>query len=127
MTRVGQNPLDSTAPNRLAGQGANGAQGHIEPGRGVALSVEAAATVELTDAITDQLRRYLHDRRGAAAYIGSDYEGLIAALEDFVLSGGKRLRPAFAYWGWRSVSSKNADQPKCCCCSPRWSCCTPRR
>jgi geranylgeranyl diphosphate synthase, type I len=60
-------------------------------------------------AITDQLRRYLHDRRGDAAYIGSDYDGLIAGLEEFVLSGGKRLRPAFAYWGWRAVSSKDAD------------------
>jgi geranylgeranyl diphosphate synthase, type I len=79
------------------------------PGRGVALSVEAAATVELTDAIIDQLRRYLHDRRGAAAYIGSDYERLTAGLEEFVLSGGKRLRPAFAYWGWRSVSSADAE------------------
>jgi geranylgeranyl diphosphate synthase, type I len=63
----------------------------------------------LTDAITDQLRRYLHDRRSAAAYIGSDYDGLTAGLEEFVLHGGKRLRPAFAYWGWRSVSSKGAQ------------------
>jgi geranylgeranyl diphosphate synthase type I len=78
-------------------------------GRGVALSVKAAATVELADAITDQLRRYLHGRRGDAAYIGSDYGGLIAGLEEFVLSGGKRLRPTFAYWGWRAVSSKDAD------------------
>jgi geranylgeranyl diphosphate synthase, type I len=80
------------------------------PGRGVALSVEAAATVELADAVTDQLRRYLRDRRADAAYIGTDYETLIAGLEDFVLGGGKRLRPAFAYWGWRAVSSKDADQ-----------------
>jgi geranylgeranyl diphosphate synthase, type I len=78
-------------------------------GRGVALSVEAAATVELADAVTDQLRRYLQDRRGEAAYIGSDYDRLTAGLEEFVLSGGKRLRPAFAYWGWRSVSSKDAE------------------
>lgn len=77
--------------------------------RGVALSVEATATVKLADTITDQLRRYLHDRRVAAAYIGSDYDGLIDGLEQFVLSGGKRLRPAFAYWGWRAVSSKDAD------------------
>ncbi len=63
----------------------------------------------MTDAITDQLRRYLHDRRGEAAYIGSDYDALTAGLEEFVLSGGKRLRPAFAYWGWRSVSSKDAE------------------
>jgi geranylgeranyl diphosphate synthase type I len=31
-------------------------------------------------------------------------------LEEFVLGGGKRLRPAFAYWGWRSVSSKEASE-----------------
>src|ERR1700734_516195 len=94
-----------TAPRRidLAGHDVKG------PGRGVALSVEAAATVELADAVTDQLRRYLSDRRADAAYIGSDYAALIAGLEEFVLSGGKRLRPAFAYWGWRSGSSEDAD------------------
>jgi geranylgeranyl diphosphate synthase type I len=59
----------------------------------------------LARAVTDQLRGYLHDRRAAAAYIGTDYDELIAALEDFVLRGGKRLRPAFAYWGWRAVST----------------------
>jgi len=82
------------------------------PEGGVALSVEAAATVEvghIITAVTDQLRRYLQDRRGEAAYIGSAYDRLIADLQEFVLGGGKRLRPAFAYWGWRSVSSKDAD------------------
>jgi geranylgeranyl diphosphate synthase type I len=95
-----------TAPRRidLAGHDVKG------PGRGVALSVEAAATVELADAVTDQLRRYLSDRRADAAYIGSDYAALIAGLEEFVLSGGKRLRPAFAYWGWRAVSNDDTDQ-----------------
>jgi geranylgeranyl diphosphate synthase, type I len=72
----------------------------------------AAATVELTGAITEQLRRYLHDRRAQTAYIssdGGDYDVLIAALEDFVLTGGKRLRPAFAYWGWRAVATHDPD------------------
>jgi geranylgeranyl diphosphate synthase type I len=77
--------------------------------RGAALSVEAAATVELTGAITDQLRRYLHDRRSETAHIGSDYDVLITALEDFVVGGGKRLRPAFAYWGWRAVATRDPD------------------
>ncbi|HUH72664.1 MAG TPA: bifunctional (2E,6E)-farnesyl/geranyl diphosphate synthase [Mycobacterium sp.] len=63
----------------------------------------------MTGAITDQLRRYLHDRRAETAYIGSDYCVLIAALEDFVLNGGKRLRPAFAYWGWRAVATGDPD------------------
>jgi len=63
----------------------------------------------LTGAITEQLRRYLHDRRAQTAHLGADYDVLIAALEDFVLDGGKRLRPAFAYWGWRAVATGDPD------------------
>ncbi len=69
--------------------------------------------MELTGAVTEQLREYLRGRRADAAYIGEDYAELTAALEEFVLRGGKRLRPAFAYWGWRAVappgSSADAD------------------
>lgn len=59
----------------------------------------------------------MHDRRVASAYIGSDYDGLIAGLEEFVLSGGKRLRPAFAYWGWRAVTNRDADAQVLLLCS----------
>lgn len=54
--------------------------------------------------MTDQLRTYLAVRRRTVAHIGADYDALIAVLEDFVLRGGKRLRPAFAYWGWRAAT-----------------------
>jgi geranylgeranyl diphosphate synthase type I len=60
---------------------------------------------ELATAVTDQLRTYLADRRSQASYIGTDYDGLIEALEGFTLRGGKRLRPAFAYWGYRSLAA----------------------
>jgi geranylgeranyl diphosphate synthase, type I len=63
----------------------------------------------LADAITDRLRQYLDERRAAAAYLGSDHGVLMAAVEDFVLSGGKRLRPVFAYWGWRAVATRDPD------------------
>jgi geranylgeranyl diphosphate synthase type I len=63
----------------------------------------------LVDAVTEQLRGYLSERRRDTNYIGDDYDGLIAALEDFVLRGGKRLRPAFAYWGWRAVAGADED------------------
>ena len=63
----------------------------------------------MTGTITDQLRRYLSDRRAETAYIGDDYSQLIAGLEEFVLGGGKRLRPAFAYWGWRAVAGGDPD------------------
>ncbi|MFC5940844.1 polyprenyl synthetase family protein [Micromonospora harpali] len=32
------------------------------------------------------------------------------AIEAFVLGGGKRLRPAFAYWGFRGAGGGDADQ-----------------
>ena len=79
--------------------------------RGAALSVDTAApsAIELASAVTDQLREYLKERRSHCAYIGTDYAELTAALEEFVLRGGKRLRPAFAYWGWRAVADREAD------------------
>lgn len=64
----------------------------------------APSPVELVAAVTEQLRAYLRDRREAAGYIGDHYAELTASLEEFVLRGGKRLRPAFAYWGWRAVA-----------------------
>src|SRR5258705_10685421 len=80
-------------------------------GKGRPLSVDEAApsAVELASTITGQLREYLRDRRSDAAYIGTDYAELTAALEEFVLRGGKRLRPAFAYWGWRAVAEPGED------------------
>nr|WP_277224968.1 bifunctional (2E,6E)-farnesyl/geranyl diphosphate synthase [Mycolicibacterium hassiacum] len=53
------------------------------------------------------MRAYLGQRRRDCAYMGAEYAELTAALEEFVLRGGKRLRPLFAYWGWRAV----ADYP----------------
>ena len=68
------------------------------------MDTSAPSAVELAAAVTEQLRDYLSVRRRDAAYIGSDYAVLTEALEEFVLRGGKRLRPAFAYWGWRAVA-----------------------
>lgn len=35
---------------------------------------------------------------------------LADAIEAFVLGGGKRLRPAFAYWGYRGAGGPDSDQ-----------------
>ena len=32
------------------------------------------------------------------------------ALEAFVLGGGKRLRPAFGYWGYRGAGGADSDE-----------------
>ncbi len=70
----------------------------------------APSAVELAKAVTEQLRAYLAERRSECAYMGADYGELTAALEEFVLRGGKRLRPAFAYWGWRAVADSPDDR-----------------
>lgn len=69
----------------------------------------APSVAELAGAVTEQLRDYLTGRRAQSAYLGGDYGGLVTALEDFVLGGGKRLRPAFAYWGYRAATAAPED------------------
>lgn len=70
----------------------------------------APSAVELAGAVTEQLREVLSERRSDGAYMGAAYGDLTAALEEFVLRGGKRLRPAFAYWGWRAVAEHSDDR-----------------
>ncbi|BDX31686.1 geranylgeranyl pyrophosphate synthase [Mycobacterium antarcticum] len=86
------------------------------------LSVESAAApsaIELVGAVSERLRDHLRTRRRDAAYIGEHYAEMTAALEEFVLRGGKRLRPAFAYWGWRAVApaGRTADSDVLLLCS----------
>jgi geranylgeranyl diphosphate synthase, type I len=78
-------------------------------GRPLSVHTAVPSAAELASAVTDQLRDYLRDQRRDCAYIGADYGALTAALEEFVLRGGKRLRPAFAYWGWRAVADRPDD------------------
>ena len=61
----------------------------------------SAAT--LTDRVTVELAAFLAERTGRLADISPDLGPLAQAAEAAVLTGGKRLRPTFAYWGWRCV------------------------
>jgi geranylgeranyl diphosphate synthase, type I len=55
------------------------------------------------------LAGFLDARAASFAEVGADLEPLADAARAFVLDGGKRLRPTFAYWGWRSVQPLSAD------------------
>lgn len=46
------------------------------------------------------LREFFASRRDSVANIGGGYEDAVSTLETFVLRGGKRVRPAFAWTGW---------------------------
>lgn len=64
------------------------------------------------DDVTPRLERALHgiiaDRVDAFGALGPEAPQFARIAADFVLEGGKRLRPQFAYWGWRSVAPPGA-------------------
>lgn len=62
----------------------------------------------LRTAVSDALDVFLTEKRAVLA--GMD-ASLVPVIEEVaaVAEGGKRLRPAFAYWGWRAVSSAHAE------------------
>jgi geranylgeranyl diphosphate synthase, type I len=54
------------------------------------------------------LDRFMADQRELLAEIGFELAPLADAAAD-LLSGGKRLRPAFCYWGWRGAGRDDAE------------------
>jgi geranylgeranyl diphosphate synthase type I len=71
-----------------------------------ASSIEA----DLPAQVSQVLERYFASRRPQAEAIGPDFAEALTALRDFVLGGGKRIRPVFAWWGWRGAGGR-ADGP----------------
>lgn len=59
--------------------------------------------------VNAELRRFLDSHTRLITGMHSDVELLADAARDAVLEGGKRLRPTFAYWGWRCVQPAAAD------------------
>jgi len=58
----------------------------------------------LTGQVQDRLSTFLTEKIRQVGAIAADLDEPLLALTD-LLAGGKRLRPAFLYWGWRSVAS----------------------
>ncbi len=57
----------------------------------------------VTAAIEAALTTYLRSRTADAGTIDPVFGEATEALADFVLRGGKRIRPTFAWWGWRGA------------------------
>jgi geranylgeranyl diphosphate synthase type I len=56
------------------------------------------------------LAAFLAEQRTRLTGIDPALADVSDALEDFALGGGKRLRPAFAYWGYRGAGGTDSDQ-----------------
>ena len=56
-----------------------------------------------------ELAAFLHAKRDEAAQIDAQFVAVVDTLSNFVLGPGKRLRPTFAWWGWRGAGGSLFD------------------
>ena len=65
---------------------------------------QGAGGTKLLDAVEGTLADFLTAQIAALEAVDPALGGLARTTRDLVLAGGKRLRPTFAYWGWRGVA-----------------------
>ncbi|WP_432493180.1 polyprenyl synthetase family protein [Kineococcus gypseus] len=61
-----------------------------------------AAALGVRERVEEVLAAFLEDQRAVLGELGEDCEPLLRAVTT-LLDGGKRLRPAFCYWGYRGA------------------------
>lgn len=64
--------------------------------------LRSRVNLALTDFLADQAR--------ALAVVGDELAPVISTATSFVLGSGKRLRPAFAYWGYRGAGGQDSNE-----------------
>jgi geranylgeranyl diphosphate synthase, type I len=64
----------------------------------------------LRDRVDKALHEWMHSARPSVASMSVELEPFADALMAFVLDGGKRLRPAFCYWGSRAAGIDEEDE-----------------
>lgn len=72
--------------------------------------VEPLERADLRSRLDKVLSGFLADQAAALDGVTEELRPMVAALEGFVLDGGKRLRPAFCYWGWRGAGGTDGDE-----------------
>ncbi len=65
---------------------------------------------DLRARVTKALDVILARQRSRLDAISPELSPIADALADFVLDSGKRLRPAFGYWGWRGAGGEDSDE-----------------
>jgi geranylgeranyl diphosphate synthase type I len=72
-------------------------------------ALDPARLHELSTRVTEALTGFLDRAQPVLTGIGPELWPPAATARDFVLAGGKRLRPAFCYWGWRGAGGPDCD------------------
>jgi geranylgeranyl diphosphate synthase, type I len=70
---------------------------------------DPAELSRIRQAVASALEQFLGRQRAILAAIGDDMLPWLDATRD-LLAGGKRLRPAFCYWGWRSAGAADCTE-----------------
>jgi geranylgeranyl diphosphate synthase type I len=63
-------------------------------------------TLDIRDLVGRTLGEFLDRRAVTLLSVSPALEPAARALEEFILTGGKRIRPAFCYWGWRGAGGE---------------------
>ena len=61
--------------------------------------------IELRDRFDEAIGDFLRARRGEIEWSEPEATLLIDEIERLIQAGGKRLRPAFCYWGHRAAGA----------------------
>jgi geranylgeranyl diphosphate synthase type I len=91
VNRAGALRRDGSAPDGASARSPGAAAGGQPDDTGLVAAIEAALTT------------YLEGRTAEATGIDPAFGEAAEALATFVLGGGKRIRPTFAWWGWRGA------------------------
>lgn len=73
------------------------------------MSSDPAALGHVRDQVGHALQRFLESQREVLLGTGEELLPGLEALAE-LLAGGKRLRPAFCYWGWRGAGGDDCPQ-----------------
>lgn len=71
----------------------------------------AVRATDVSAELHDVLAQALAAKRQQCELIDPAVGAAAALLSEFVLRGGKRLRPTFAWWGWRGAGGCDEDAP----------------
>jgi geranylgeranyl diphosphate synthase type I len=70
----------------------------------------ALDAADLRDRVEKALGSFVAGQRPRLDAIAEELGPAADAIAEFLLDGGKRLRPAFCYWGWRGAGGADTDE-----------------
>jgi geranylgeranyl diphosphate synthase, type I len=65
-------------------------------------------TDDLRDRVNEALDEFIAAQQGVLDQVSQDLDSVMNGIRT-ILNGGKRIRPAFAYWGWRAAGRADGD------------------